>query len=198
MLAEFAGEWDTGLQESSVSKTVHSASEQLLRLTLKTPAGQLQVVTDHSGTVLSSGFGSDPNDFVARLGKSAAQSKVLDGAGISELAAVETAVTAWADGQIDALTNSPVQVWQAEGPVIAQMRLALRQVKAGSTVSYQQLAALVARPKAARVAAQACSRNMVAPFIPCHRVLRADGSLGGFYWGDQVKLALLRHEGVNI
>ena len=46
-----------------------------------------------------------------------------------------------------------------------------------------------------RAAGQACARNKVAPFVPCHRILRTDGSLGGYAYGLPVKEALLVHEG---
>ncbi|MEO8328467.1 MAG: MGMT family protein, partial [Candidatus Nanopelagicales bacterium] len=45
-------------------------------------------------------------------------------------------------------------------------------------------------------AASACARNMVAPFVPCHRVVRGNGTLGGYYYGLDVKRWLLSHEGV--
>jgi methylated-DNA-[protein]-cysteine S-methyltransferase len=67
-------------------------------------------------------------------------------------------------------------------------------VKPGQPVSYTAFAALAGRPAATRAAAQACARNAVALFVPCHRVLRSDGSLGGFRWGLHVKRWLLAHE----
>ena len=53
---------------------------------------------------------------------------------------------------------------------------------------------MAGRPAAIRAAAQACARNAAALFVPCHRVLRTDGSLGGFRWGLDVKKWLLAHE----
>jgi methylated-DNA-[protein]-cysteine S-methyltransferase len=61
-------------------------------------------------------------------------------------------------------------------------------------VSYTELAAKAGRPEAVRAAASACARNAAALFVPCHRVLRSDGSLGGFRWGTTVKRWLLEHE----
>jgi methylated-DNA-[protein]-cysteine S-methyltransferase len=72
---------------------------------------------------------------------------------------------------------------------------ALRDVMAGTTVSYAQLAAMAGRPAAVRAAGTACATNLVAPFVPCHRVIRSDGSLGNYGFGVTLKRTLLGHEG---
>lgn len=71
---------------------------------------------------------------------------------------------------------------------------ALRQIKPGRTASYRQVARTIGRPRATRAVAQACAANPVAVVVPCHRVIREDGSLGGFYWGLARKRQLLRRE----
>jgi AraC family transcriptional regulator of adaptative response/methylated-DNA-[protein]-cysteine methyltransferase len=78
------------------------------------------------------------------------------------------------------------RVWQA-----------LRGVAAGKTVSYADLARQIAAPKAIRAVAQACQANNVAVAIPCHRVVRTDGSPSGYRWGVARKLALLRFDKVT-
>ncbi|MEP7363824.1 MAG: bifunctional DNA-binding transcriptional regulator/O6-methylguanine-DNA methyltransferase Ada [Acidobacteriota bacterium] len=70
----------------------------------------------------------------------------------------------------------------------------LRTIPAGSTQSYQQVAQALGRPSAARAVARACATNRVALLIPCHRVLRGDGELGGYRWGMERKQALLDRE----
>jgi AraC family transcriptional regulator of adaptative response/methylated-DNA-[protein]-cysteine methyltransferase len=75
------------------------------------------------------------------------------------------------------------RVWQA-----------LRAVPAGSTVSYAQLARRIGRPHAARAVGQAIGANPVAVLVPCHRVIRSDGSLCGYHWGTERKQALLDRE----
>ena len=67
-------------------------------------------------------------------------------------------------------------------------------VKPGAPVTYTQFAELAGRPAAIRAAAAACARNPSALFVPCHRVFRTDGSLGGYRWGLPVKTWLLEHE----
>ena len=72
---------------------------------------------------------------------------------------------------------------------------ALQRVPAGRTVTYGELAAAAGHPTAVRAVGSACGANPVAVLVPCHRVLPADGSLGGFRCGPARKAALLRREG---
>jgi len=75
------------------------------------------------------------------------------------------------------------RVWQA-----------LREIPAGSTASYAEVAARIGSPKSVRAVASACAANTIAVAIPCHRVLRTDGSLSGYRWGVERKRSLLRFE----
>ena len=75
------------------------------------------------------------------------------------------------------------RVWQA-----------LRQVPAGSTVSYTELAERIGSPAAVRAVAGACAANRLAVAVPCHRVVRRDGDLSGYRWGVERKRELLRRE----
>lgn len=74
---------------------------------------------------------------------------------------------------------------------------ALRAIPPGETRSYAQLAAAVGRPEAVRAAGTACGANQVAVVIPCHRVQRGDGTMGGYAYGLERKRALRRREGVT-
>ena len=73
----------------------------------------------------------------------------------------------------------------------------LRRIPPGETRSYSQIAAAVGRPAAVRAAGSANGANNVAVLIPCHRVVRADGSLGGYAYGEAIKAELLRRERGN-
>lgn len=75
------------------------------------------------------------------------------------------------------------RVWQA-----------LRSIPAGETLSYTELARRIGQPSAARAVAAACAANSLAVAVPCHRVVRGDGSLSGYRWGTQRKRALLERE----
>ncbi|MEH6417133.1 methylated-DNA--[protein]-cysteine S-methyltransferase [Pseudomonas sp. CGJS7] len=71
---------------------------------------------------------------------------------------------------------------------------ALMKIPAGQTRSYEQIARQIGSPRGARAVAQACANNRVAVVVPCHRVVRGDGSLGGYRWGLPLKEKLLRRE----
>jgi AraC family transcriptional regulator of adaptative response/methylated-DNA-[protein]-cysteine methyltransferase len=75
------------------------------------------------------------------------------------------------------------RVWQA-----------LQRIPRGQTRSYTQIAEAIGAPRAVRAVASACARNRLAVVVPCHRVVRADGSLGGYRWGVARKHALLERE----
>lgn len=71
---------------------------------------------------------------------------------------------------------------------------ALRRIPVGETRTYTEVAAAIGAPTAVRAVASACARNPVALVVPCHRVVRSDGSLGGYRWGLAVKDRLLAAE----
>lgn len=75
------------------------------------------------------------------------------------------------------------RVWQA-----------LMKIPAGETLSYAQLAEKIRMPKAARAVASACAKNKLAVVVPCHRIIRGDGSLGGYRWGLPLKEKILAGE----
>jgi AraC family transcriptional regulator, regulatory protein of adaptative response / methylated-DNA-[protein]-cysteine methyltransferase len=71
---------------------------------------------------------------------------------------------------------------------------ALQEIPYGETRSYREIAAAMGHPKATRAVAQACAGNRVALVVPCHRVVRTDGTPGGYRWGDERKRRILGHE----
>lgn len=75
------------------------------------------------------------------------------------------------------------RVWQA-----------LMKIPAGETLSYAQLAEKLRMPKAARAVASACAKNKLAVVVPCHRIIRGDGTLGGYRWGLPLKEKILAGE----
>ena len=76
----------------------------------------------------------------------------------------------------------------------------LKSIPKGSVKTYKQVAIAINSPKSARAVANACAKNPYAPNIPCHRVIRSDGGLGGYSGrgGVDEKLKLLRSEKVDI
>ncbi|MDE2399797.1 MAG: MGMT family protein [Patescibacteria group bacterium] len=77
---------------------------------------------------------------------------------------------------------------------------ALLKIPKGKTVTYKELAKSIGKPSAIRAVANAVGKNPMAPFIPCHRVVRSDGTLGGYSakGGIKAKRALLVKEGVRV
>ncbi|MFC0704154.1 methylated-DNA--[protein]-cysteine S-methyltransferase [Marinobacter persicus] len=80
-------------------------------------------------------------------------------------------------------TSFQQEVWQA-----------IREIPPGQTRTYTELARQLNKPKATRAVANACGANTIAVLIPCHRVVRSDGTPGGYRWGLARKKALLERE----
>ena len=76
----------------------------------------------------------------------------------------------------------------------ARVWSALREIPQGQTRTYTEVATTIGRPTSVRAVARACATNPVALAIPCHRVIRSDGSLAGYRWGLEVKASLLASE----
>jgi len=75
---------------------------------------------------------------------------------------------------------------------------AMRLVPCGEVISYSELAKRAGNVRATRAAASACGRNPCAIIVPCHRIVRRDYRLGGFFWGLEAKKTLLQREGLRI
>ena len=71
---------------------------------------------------------------------------------------------------------------------------AIQKIPPGKTKTYSELAESIGNPRAVRAVASACAKNPVSILIPCHRVLRKNGALGGYRWGLPLKQFLLDHE----
>ena len=158
--------------------------------TVDTPAGPFTILATDDA-VLASGWTTDADALAALVHPSlrpASPPRVC-----ADLGPVTKAVLAYLDGDLTAIDEVPVRQ-RADGPFLAHAWQVLRGIRPGEPVSYRTFATLSGRPTAIRAAAQACARNSAALFVPCHRVLRTDGSLGGFRWGLPVKRWLLQHE----
>ena len=171
--------------------------------TVTTPIGPFTVIVDpgpddrpggNGGpTVLASGWTGDADDLLALISPVLRPSTVRPvPAEHGSVAAVTAAVNAYHRGELDGIDG--IAVRQTGGPYLDHAWQVLRQVPAGDPLSYTGFADRTGRPAAVRAAAAACARNAAALFVPCHRILRSDGSLGGFRWGLPAKAWLLDHE----
>lgn len=153
--------------------------------TLETPDGPFTLLVDERGRVLASGWTDEPAAILGRL------ASAPDGIREGETDAAD-AVRAYYAGDLDAI--DAVEVHQRGTELQRAGWAALRRIAQGRPLSYRDFAAELGRPAAVRAAASICARNAPALFVPCHRVLRGDGSLGGFAWGVEVKRSLLARE----
>lgn len=109
---------------------------------------------------------------------STASQAMLDRVFTRDPASAARGLSLWVPG-----SNFQIQVWRA-----------LLRVPSGGLLSYRQLATLAGRPGAARAVGSAVAANPIAFLIPCHRVLRTDGGLGGYHWGGDRKAAMVGWE----
>lgn len=157
--------------------------------TVDTPIGPFTAVAAADGAVLASGWTADVDVLVPLI------SPALRPADLRErrdLGPITTAVRRYHGGDVAAIDD--VDVRQQSGEFLSHAWEVLRKVPAGQPVTYTEFAALAGRPSAVRAAASACARNAAALFVPCHRVLRIGGALGGFRWGLDAKRWLIEHE----
>lgn len=155
--------------------------------TLATPDGPFTILADEAGRVLASGWTADAEAILARL-HPRHRPAVID-EGRTDAAA---AVRAYYAGDLAAV--DAVEVAQSGTPLQTAGWEALRRIPPGHPLTYTGFAAALGQPAAVRAAASICARNAPALFVPCHRVLRSDGSPGGFAWGVDVKRSLLERE----
>jgi methylated-DNA-[protein]-cysteine S-methyltransferase len=158
----------------------------LIGTTVETPFGDMSLIgTDECLHVAS--FTSDVDDLRERLQPALRHQSVRRGD-----TSAAAALRDYFAGDVGALAN--VTVSQPGGPFHARVWAAMREVPPGTTVSYAELAARAGAPRAVRAAGSACARNAICLFVPCHRIVRSDGSLGGYYYGLDTKRRLLEHE----
>ena len=157
--------------------------------TMETPAGPLTIVVGPSGAVRAAGFTTEVDELLPLIHPDLAG----EAAPADDVGPVIDQVRSYLDGDLAALDAVAVEQ-HTGGEFMAYAWQVMRDIKPGSPVTYSEFARLAGRPAAIRAAAAACARNPVALFTPCHRVLRLDGSLGGYRWGLDVKRWLLNFE----
>ena len=157
--------------------------------TIDTQFGPFTLIVDADGTVLAAGWGGDADEVAGRIHPGLRSPTARR----NDLGAASRAAIAYHRGELDAPDEVPVRQ-HSDGTFLPAAWKTLRDVQAGERVTYTELAARTGNPAAVRAAAQACARNAAALFVPCHRVIRIDGTLGGFRWGLEVKRLLLTHE----
>ncbi|WP_105566071.1 methylated-DNA--[protein]-cysteine S-methyltransferase [Microbacterium halophytorum] len=156
--------------------------------TVDTPDGPFTILADGDGSVLASGWTDSAERLLARLRPAHRPAEARPGS----TPAPAEAVASYYAGELGAIAAVPVRHHGTE----LQLRgwATLRRITPGAPLTYAEFAAELGSPSAVRAAASICAKNAPALFTPCHRVLRSDGTLGGFAWGLDVKRALLTRE----
>ncbi len=155
--------------------------------TVHTPDGPFTILADDEQRVLSSGWTDSRDAILARLAPAQRPATIREGQTDAGRAAL-----AYYDGDLHAVETVPVRQFGTEMQRTGWA--ALRRITPGAPLTYSQFAVELGSPRAVRAAASVCARNAPALFVPCHRVLRGDGTLGGFAWGLDVKRSLLARE----
>jgi methylated-DNA-[protein]-cysteine S-methyltransferase len=152
--------------------------------TLGTPVGELALLV-RDDVLIAAGF-TPVEDQFGRL-RTTETLRV-----VGDLGPFSAAMRAYFDGDVTAMDTLAVD--QPGGSFRQAAWKVMREVPAGQTISYAELASRAGSPNAVRAAGSACATNMVAPIVPCHRIVRTGGNLGGYYYGLSTKEWLLAHE----
>ena len=163
---------------------------ELTHTTVRTPIGSLHLITDDQ-VLIASGFSSIPA-LTKRLSSQDQRRELRASRGLQWLTDL---VEDYFDGDINAFDGSDLKVRQAGSDFSQRAWRAMRKIRTGKVISYAELAAKIGSPSAVRAAGSACGRNAIALMIPCHRIIRSDGTLGNYGYGLDKKSWLLRHEG---
>lgn len=158
--------------------------------TVQTPAGPFWLAAN-DGALVAAGFAESAPRLRARL---EARFGPLSEADAADPAGAVTALLRFLAGETTALVAVPVDLGGT--PFQRDVWAALREIPAGSTITYAELARRVGRPRAARAVGTANGANPVSVVVPCHRVVGKDG-LRGYAGGIARKAWLLAHEGAT-
>lgn len=158
--------------------------------TADTPAGPLTFAVDEDGALIRAHFeeSDDPSDIEDELQAEGYEEFVQDP---DHTAQLRQEISEYCAGERREFT---VPVAASGTPWQKKVWEALRRIPFGETRSYAQVADMIGRPGAARAVGGANGCNRVPLIVPCHRVIAADGSLGGFSGGLHLKEKLLEHE----
>ncbi len=161
---------------------------------LDTPTGRLRIVTDEMDRLRALDWDDDDERFDRLLRSLGCGQK--HPARRPSASEARRALEAYFDADLSAIDGLAVAATGTEFQ--RQVWTALREIPAGATASYGEIAARIGQKNASRAVGMANNRNPIAIVVPCHRVIGADGSLTGYGGGMERKIWLLRHEGAII
>jgi methylated-DNA-[protein]-cysteine S-methyltransferase len=155
---------------------------------LKTPIGTLYLISDEQ-VLLGAGFKSF-DDLIKRLSDEDSAREIKN---VKQISKISELINDYFDGDLMAINS--IEVRQPGATFSQNVWKSLRKIPAGKTWSYAELAKRAGSPDAVRAAGTACGNNLIAPIIPCHRIVKSGGALGNYGYGVKIKEYLLRHEG---
>lgn len=192
-LAECAGCRTTAVEYRALEELLEECCErEVVRWhRFETPFGDMYVATTDRGLARVAWRQHGDDDFVEEIqGRFEGQPVVRDPDGLAE---VERQLTEYFSGRRERF-DLPVDL-ETLSPFEQEVLGAARRLGHGQVIPYAELARRVGRPRAYRAVGNALGKNPVAIVVPCHRVIRSDGSLGGYGGGEAYKEYLLRLEG---
>jgi methylated-DNA-[protein]-cysteine S-methyltransferase len=154
----------------------------------KTPIGNLFLVSDDQ-VLIGAGFRSF-RDLLERMDAIDANKGYKE---VRKIPVISDLIADYFDGDLNAVNG--LKVRQPGTKFSQDVWKVMRKIPAGKTWSYAQLADRAGNPNAIRAAGTVCGKNIIAPIIPCHRVVKTNGDLGNYGYGVSIKEWLLTHEG---
>ena len=160
----------------------------LLLTTLATPLGNLNLIADEH--IL---LGANLSTLKALKESLSAEDAIREVRSVSKIPVITDLINDYFEGDISAI--NAIQVRQPGAHFSQAAWKAMKKVKAGSVISYGELAERAGSPAAVRAAGSACSKNAIVLVVPCHRIVKTGGALGNYAYGLNKKEWLLHHEG---
>ena len=160
----------------------------LSKTSFKTPIGNLYLIADQQ-ILLAAGF-SGFDDLIPRLSPTDSVREIEQ---VNEIPVISELIFDYFSGDISSLNS--IKVRQPGAPFYQSVWKEMRKVPVGKTWSYSDLAKRAGSAGAVRAVGTACSSNLIAAIVPCHRIVKSGGSLGNYAYGVEVKEWLLKHEG---
>jgi len=160
----------------------------LSKTSFKTPIGNLYLIADQQ-ILLAAGF-SGFDDLIPRLSPTDSVREIEQ---VNEIPVISELISDYFSGDISSLNS--IKVRQPGAPFYQSVWKEMRKVPVGKTWSYSDLAKRAGSSGAVRAVGTACSSNLIAAIVPCHRIVKSGGSLGNYAYGVEVKEWLLKHEG---
>ena len=155
----------------------------------KSPIGNLYLIAEGS-VLLGAGFRSF-EDLIKRM---PLIFSIKDIRQVDKINDISNLISNYFEGDLQSLNT--IEVSQPGSKFSQDVWKAMRKIPAGKTWSYSQLATKAKKPKAVRAVGTICGKNLIAPIVPCHRVIKTNGGIGNYGFGVAKKEWLLRHEGV--